>query len=157
MATITRAIAQVSASGGSYDLPEMLRIEGKLLASKGTEDVAAERRLREAIDVARRQGAAAWELRAAASLATLLTGQRRFEEARELLERALARCTQDPEAVDVRDAKALLSATVMAIREGDARRLVAGDSAVGFVAHDDELNDLIAAHREVESEYERIG
>jgi len=59
---------------------DLLRLES-VLALKEGEAKAAEDRLNQAIDVARQQGAKAWELRAAIDLARLWQAQDRIDEA----------------------------------------------------------------------------
>ena len=62
-------------------------MKGELLAQvTPPEDAAAETALRTAVDIARRQSAKLWELKAATSLARLLLIKRRQREAYGLLE-----------------------------------------------------------------------
>jgi predicted ATPase len=67
-----------------------------------------ERSLRAAIDVARRQGAKLFELRATTSLARLLKQQGKRDEAREMLAEIYGWFTEGFELADLKDAKALL-------------------------------------------------
>jgi len=70
LVVIDRAIAAIAPNGGSFDLPEMLRMKGHLLATMPVPDeVEAERCLLRALEYARGQGALAWELRAATTAA----------------------------------------------------------------------------------------
>jgi predicted ATPase len=70
LATVEAAIAEAERRRGTFDLPELLRIKGVLLASRPrAEDRAVHEVLSAAIELARRQGALAWELRATTSLA----------------------------------------------------------------------------------------
>ena len=69
LTTMERAIAEAKRRGGTFDLPELLRIKGLLLASRPTANGRAdEETLSAAVDLARRQGALAWELRATTTL-----------------------------------------------------------------------------------------
>src|SRR5262249_39521962 len=60
---IDEAIATCGQGGETWCLPELVRLKGRMLRS--------EAHFREALDLARQQGALSWELRAAASLARL--------------------------------------------------------------------------------------
>jgi len=62
-----------------------------------------------ALDVARRQGALSWELRAATSLAGLWHGQQRVSQARKLLAPVYRRFTEGFGSADLVAAKALLA------------------------------------------------
>jgi predicted ATPase len=67
-------------------MPELLRIKGDILVSTPGSDVSeAEECFSSSFDLAGRQGALAWELRAATSLASLLCRQDRLEEGRSVL------------------------------------------------------------------------
>jgi len=68
----------------------------------------AEARLQQALEVARRQHARSWELRAAISLARLWQRQGRRREARELLSAVYGWFTEGFETADLRAASALL-------------------------------------------------
>jgi predicted ATPase len=65
--------------------------------------------LRRAIDVARRQSALSWELRAATSLASLWASQGREDDAQSLLSPVYARFTEGFSTRDLRTAEALLA------------------------------------------------
>jgi predicted ATPase/DNA-binding winged helix-turn-helix (wHTH) protein len=71
LATVERAILEAERRDAGFNLPELLRIKGVLLSSRSAADdgAAVEQVLSSAIDLARRQGALAWELRAATTLA----------------------------------------------------------------------------------------
>jgi predicted ATPase/DNA-binding winged helix-turn-helix (wHTH) protein len=73
LATVAAALERCERSGEQWYGAELLRIEGELLLRAGAPDAmaAAEARFRQALDLAGRQGALAWELRAATSLARL--------------------------------------------------------------------------------------
>ena len=86
---------------------EVLRVKGLLSRSDGNADAAATLFLQSAA-LARKQGALAWELRAAMNLARLRANQGRQREAIELLEGAYNRFTEGFETVDLLAARSLL-------------------------------------------------
>jgi predicted ATPase len=89
----------------------LLRTKGELLllGREPTAVATAEQCFHQALDVARRQGALAWELRAAMSLARLWRGQERVNQARKLLAPVYRRFTEGFETADLVAAKALLA------------------------------------------------
>ena len=87
--------------------PEMLRIRGKLLLKLGRTE-PAESDFREAIALAQKTGAKAWELRATTSLARLLAKQGRRDEARTMLAEIYGWFTEGFDTRDLKEAKALL-------------------------------------------------
>jgi class 3 adenylate cyclase/tetratricopeptide (TPR) repeat protein len=88
---------------------ELHRVKGELLMIKDPGNVAeAERCLRTAIDVARRQGAKLFELRATVSLARLLNRQGEAAEARQTLAEIYNCFTEGFDTADLKDARALL-------------------------------------------------
>jgi predicted ATPase len=86
---------------------ETLRLRGDLLLLTG-DRAAAEASFRDAIALARNQGARLFELRAAASLARFWRDQGRPREARELLAPLYGWFTEGFDAPDLKEAKALL-------------------------------------------------
>lgn len=90
--------------------PELIRVKGTLLILQNTPTALemAEDHFRQALDVARRQKALSWELRAATSLARLLDGQDRCTEALALLQPVYDRFTEGFETADLKAAKALI-------------------------------------------------
>ena len=86
--------------GERWCLPELLRIKGELLQS--------EDHCRQALDLAHRQGALSWELRAATSLARLWKQGGKTAEAIELLTSVYDRFTEGFETADLRTAYALI-------------------------------------------------
>ena len=78
-----------------------------MLAGAGTVS-EAETAIEQAIDVARRQNAKSWELRAATSLARLRRQQGRKQEAVALLAPILGWFTEGFDTADLKEAKALL-------------------------------------------------
>jgi len=77
-----------------------------LLGTGNTEGVA--QNFEDAIEVARRQSAKSWELRATTSFARLLADQGRREEARTMLAEIYNWFTEGFDTADLKDAKALL-------------------------------------------------
>jgi predicted ATPase len=69
---------------------------------------AAETDFRDAITLAQKIGAKAWELRAAMSLVHMLRKRGDLAEARDLLARLYASFTEGFDTMDLKDAKALL-------------------------------------------------
>ena len=90
---------------------EILRKQGEYLMRQRDPEpgMAAEDAFRRAMDLARRQGALAWELRAALSLARAWIGRGRFSEARELVAPIHARFTEGFETADLRLARTVVS------------------------------------------------
>lgn len=96
-------------TGPGRDDPELLRLRGDLLLLGGPgAEAAAERDLRGALALARERQAKAYELRAATSLARLLSETGRNDEGRELLAGVAGWFTEGEDTGDVRDARALL-------------------------------------------------
>ena len=88
--------------------PDLHRLRGDLLARQGAEASAVEASYREAMDLARRQGAKAVELRATTSFGRWLQAQGRAAEARDLLAPIYGWFTEGFDTRDLREAKALL-------------------------------------------------
>ena len=86
---------------------EMHRMRGALLLSMH-ERAAAEKSYGQALEVARRQSAKFWELRAATSLARLWRDQGKERHARELLAPVYSWFTEGFDTLDLKEAKALL-------------------------------------------------
>lgn len=90
---------------------ELRRLQGRLRLDQGSDGAAvseAEAAFRAAREVARTQGARAWELRAATDLARLLREHGRDDEGRRLLAEALTSFDAVRPSADVREARALL-------------------------------------------------
>ena len=92
-------------------IAELLRVSGELLLWRGEPGAAAtaEAHFRQALDLARRQGALSWELRCATSLARLWRSEARNEEALELLASVYDRFTEKFTTADLKAAKALIT------------------------------------------------
>jgi class 3 adenylate cyclase/tetratricopeptide (TPR) repeat protein len=89
---------------------EMRRLRGELLLmGSNRAEIEAAQCFRDAIEVARRQSAKSLELRAAMSLARLLTEQGRRDEARMMLAEIYSWFTEGFDTADLKDAKILLA------------------------------------------------
>jgi predicted ATPase len=112
LAVIEQALASTERTEERWLIVELLRVKGELLVLQGAPGaaVAAEDHFRQALDLARRQGVLAWELRAATSLAQLLRDQGRFAGVTALLQAVYDRFTEGFDTVDLKAAKALLGA-----------------------------------------------
>jgi class 3 adenylate cyclase len=97
-------------AGGRHHIeePELYRVKGQLLLLQAGNQSEAETCFRQAIDIARRQQAKSWELRAAMSLARLLRDTNRRDEARAMLAEIYSWFTEGFDTADLKDAKALL-------------------------------------------------
>jgi tetratricopeptide (TPR) repeat protein len=106
---VAAALATAERTGHRMAEAELYRVKGELLVLKDRRNMAeAERCLRTAIEVARRQGARLFELRATVSLARLLRDTSRGDEARMMLSEIYAWFTEGFDTADLKDAKALL-------------------------------------------------
>jgi len=106
---LAAALATLDESEQRYYKAEMFRLDGELDILRPEPAYGrAEARLQQALEVARRQHARSWELRAAISLARLWQRQGRRREARELLSAVYGWFTEGFETADLRAASALL-------------------------------------------------
>ena len=107
---VEETLARCEARDERWYLAELLRIKGELLILQGLPDAASasEDLFGQALDVARRQGALSWELRAATSLARLRRDQQRVAEARKLLGSVYERFTEGFATADLQSARRLL-------------------------------------------------
>jgi predicted ATPase len=110
LAAIEEAIVHSERTEERWATAEMLRVKGELFLMQGAPEAAAtaEDLFRQALDLARRQGALSWELRTAISLARLLSDQGRSADATALLEPVYDRFTEGFATADLKAAKALL-------------------------------------------------
>ena len=106
LATIEKAL-QVNPDELAWR-PDAFRIRGELRRGLGQTD-GAEADFREAIGLARKIGAKAWELRAAMSLARMLKKRGDILEARNLLAPLYSSFTEGFDTADLKDTKALLA------------------------------------------------
>jgi len=128
LTAIAEAFDLVSRTGSAVNEPGLYRVKGELLLRLHDSDIPtsrtrligsaslgvvlkageAERCFRRAIEVARKQSAKSWELRATTSLARLLNQQQRHDEARRMLAEIYNWFTQGLDTPDLKEAKALL-------------------------------------------------
>ena len=88
------ALRRTEHSNAFWWMPEALRVKGEVLLLSEGDMKEAEDHSRRSLDLARRQGALSWELRAATSLARLLSDQGRFADAMALLKPVYERFTE---------------------------------------------------------------
>jgi predicted ATPase len=106
---VATALRETERGGERNFLTELHRVNGELLLTCDPSDEAeAQRCFRTAIDIARRQKARFFELRATTSLARLLQRQGKRDEARAMLSQIYNWFTEGFEFADLKDAKALL-------------------------------------------------
>jgi predicted ATPase len=109
LAALTEAIRCANEHEERCYEPELYRFKGELLLKCGDQrSDDAETCFRRAIDIARRQSAKSWELRAVTSLSRLLQKHGKKEEARQMLSDIYGWFTEGSDTADLKDAKALL-------------------------------------------------
>jgi ATP/maltotriose-dependent transcriptional regulator MalT len=107
--TINGAVARAVICGATFDMAELLRIKGQILAAMPRPDRAsAEDCLIQSLAVAREQSALAWELRSATALARLLSENGQRDRARDTLAPVYDRFTEGFEMADLRIAQRLI-------------------------------------------------
>jgi DNA-binding SARP family transcriptional activator/predicted ATPase len=107
LATLAEALAIVEETGERHWEAELYRLRGELLLVQG-DACGAEASLHKAIEVARRQQAKSWELRAVVSLCRLRRSQGRVGEAHRMLTEIYNWFTEGFDTADLREARALL-------------------------------------------------
>ena len=109
MPLLDGALGTVRRTGERWFEAELHRLRGEMLARTLPADHArAEASYRKAIEVAQRQSAKWWELRAAISLARLWAQEGKRQNAYELLAPIYGWFTEGFDTADLKDAKALL-------------------------------------------------
>ena len=105
-----RGKAPASETASGWCAPELLRVQGERLLKRGGTNAQckAEVLFVKAVQTARTQGAWAWQLRAATSVAALWQRSGQLDQARQVLSTALARIAPDPDGRDSVQARALL-------------------------------------------------
>ncbi len=107
--TIDESFPIIERTGMRMYESEVHRVKGELLLAQDASNAAqAERSFRTAIEIARRQKAKSWELRATTSLARLLDKQGKRDEARAMLAEIYKWFTEGFDTADLKDARALL-------------------------------------------------
>ena len=108
---LAEALTVVDAIEERYYEAELYRLQGVLLLACSTEhDTEAETCFRQALDIARRQQAKSWELRAAMSLAQLWQQQGKRDEAHDMLAPIYGWFTEGFDTADLQEAQVLLAA-----------------------------------------------
>ncbi|SHN08154.1 winged helix-turn-helix domain-containing protein [Rhizobacter sp. OV335] len=109
LVTLDNALALCEQTAERWFLPEVLRIKGELLRQDGSPATRAEAQqlFRQSMGMARRQGALALELRATLSLAELLAGCDRTDEAAGLVDAIRSRFTEGHRTADLKRAARL--------------------------------------------------
>jgi class 3 adenylate cyclase/tetratricopeptide (TPR) repeat protein/predicted RNA-binding Zn-ribbon protein involved in translation (DUF1610 family) len=111
LATLRRGLEHSKLVFNQFYAPEIPRVRGEILLAQSRDNVtAAEKTFRDALGLAAKQSCRPLELRAATSLARLLAGNSRREEARDVLAPIYAAFTEGFEKPDLVAAKALLDA-----------------------------------------------
>jgi predicted ATPase len=106
---MSEALSDMLTIGMHFYEAELYRLKGDLLLKQAISDVAqAETCFHEALDVARRQGAKSWELRAVTSLARLWQHQGRRQDAYDVLAPVYEWFTEGFDTADLQEARALL-------------------------------------------------
>jgi predicted ATPase/DNA-binding winged helix-turn-helix (wHTH) protein len=109
-ALIDERIRQIEVGGETLYVPELLRVKGRVLLSIREPDLReAESCFNESLELSRRQGARAWELRTARDLAKLLAERGDSENGRKLLQPVYAGFSEGLETADLRAAEELLA------------------------------------------------
>jgi adenylate cyclase len=111
LALLSEGLGLVDKNGERCWEAELHRLKGELLLKQNEGETCfhnAETCFRKAVQVARRQSAKSWELRAAMSLSHLLQKQGRGEEAGNLLREIYGWFTEGFDTTDLKEAKALL-------------------------------------------------
>jgi predicted ATPase len=109
LGTVVVGLERAERIGSWFYVPELHRLRGELLlAGDPNAGAEAEAAFRRAIDVAGRQSAKSWELRAAMSLARLLSRRGDREDARRTLAQVLGWFVEGFDTADLRDAERLL-------------------------------------------------
>ena len=106
---LTEALAAADENGIRFYEAETYRLKGELLLRQNDSNTAeAQSCFQRAIEIARKQSAKSWELRAATSLARLFAKQGRRDEARAILAEIYNWFTEGFDTADLKDARALL-------------------------------------------------
>jgi tetratricopeptide (TPR) repeat protein len=111
IALIDERIRLVETNGNLGFLPELLRVKGGIfLAMPSPDGDAAERCFIRSLELSRRQGALAWQLRSAVDLAAQQVSRGQVESARALLRPVLEQFVEGSNTPDLQAAERLLAA-----------------------------------------------
>ena len=110
LTAVDEALARSDKSEERWIFPELLRLKGEIVLLQTSPNTAAvaEDHFQQSLEMARRQGALAWELRTSTSLARLWHRQHKTPQARKLLAPIYRRFTEGFDTADLVTAKALL-------------------------------------------------
>jgi predicted ATPase len=107
---IDETIRRVETNGDVSYMPELLRVKGGLVLSMPKPRIGdAEICFTRSLELSRRQGARAWELRTAIDLANLLADQGRRENGRALLQPVFEQFVEGADTADLQAAKRTLA------------------------------------------------
>ncbi|MGB3716270.1 MAG: tetratricopeptide repeat protein, partial [Candidatus Promineifilaceae bacterium] len=107
LTTLTEALDLMEQTDERHWEAELYRLRGELLLMQGDDD-QAEDSFQKAIEVARRQSAKSWELRAAISLARLWQKQGKTDDGQQVLGQVYGWFEEGFDTPDLREARALL-------------------------------------------------
>ena len=107
LSTVGEALDFVEKTNERFYQAELYRLQGEMTLQPSKRE-EAEACFRQAIEIAQKQEAKSWELRAATSLARLWQGQGKKQEARDLISPVYNWFTEGFDTADLKDAKALL-------------------------------------------------
>jgi predicted ATPase len=110
LAALDEALAIVKRGGEHTWDADLYRVKGELMLLQGAEESRAEACFHTALEVARRQGAKSYELRAAVSLSRLWQQQGKWTEARRLLAEIYGWFSEGFDTADLQEAKAFMEA-----------------------------------------------
>jgi predicted ATPase len=109
LSVLAEAVADVKKTEGRQYEAEIYRLNGELLLKQDHSNAAeAQKCFERAVEIARKQSAKSWELRATMSLARLLASQGKRDEARTMLAKIYGWFTEGFDTADLKEAKALL-------------------------------------------------
>jgi predicted ATPase len=109
-ALVDQEIRRVEENGNGLYMPELLRLKGGVLLTTPKRRVDdAEICFKKSLEISRRHGARAWELRTAADLAALWAGQGRSADAQALLQPVFEQFGEGLDTEDLKAAERLLA------------------------------------------------
>ena len=108
-AIVDEELARIERSGARQEAAELYRLKGEAILGRGpSAEAEAEACFGKAIEIARKQSAKWWELRATVSLARLMRDTGRRNEARAVLADIYNWFTEGFDTADLKEAKGLL-------------------------------------------------
>jgi predicted ATPase len=106
---LTEGLAAADATGQRYYQAELYHLKGRWMLKQADDTNQAEACFQQAIELARRQKASSFELRAATSLARLLREKNRKEDARRVLAEICESFTEGFDTTDLKEGRSLLA------------------------------------------------